>query len=385
LPSGHHCTTLLGYIFATKAHIDIGKKLVRQQYVLHMSPQYGELRPTSGSDRLTSLGHPCKFQLVSHSHLGSVTARHLVVGVSHFATLNRGRHLYSAGQPSRWALAHISSFFCLFSSPNGCRPYFHTWCGLSANLECMPEMCCTWIAENTGRKNYAKNCHLRTIAQLCWALYLQLRHVLTIGKKLVKWQYLLHMSLQYRELQPTNVWDLLAGLGHPSKLQRVVRLGFVTSVALFTGGQPNFTRFSRAFVAWRNFYRCKLHFLSKSYVLLYWQRYCTALEQWASAKLCGVVQEMELRNFCSRRHLYLAGRPSQWALAHILVLLGRFSKTAKSFLKRQHKAWNNLLNTGVTPNKVSNKVFNDRFSWHLPDFWSIAWHFPDRCQIPWHF
>jgi len=45
-----------------------------------MSPQYGELRPTSGWDWLTSLGHPCKFQLVSR--LGSVTARHLVVGVS---------------------------------------------------------------------------------------------------------------------------------------------------------------------------------------------------------------------------------------------------------------------------------------------------------------
>jgi len=58
----------------------IGKKLVKQQYVLHMSPQYGELRPTSGWDRLTSLGYPCKFQLVSR--LGSVTARHLVVGVS---------------------------------------------------------------------------------------------------------------------------------------------------------------------------------------------------------------------------------------------------------------------------------------------------------------
>jgi len=33
-----------------------------------------------GWDRLTSLGYPCKFQRVSR--LGSVTARHLVVGVS---------------------------------------------------------------------------------------------------------------------------------------------------------------------------------------------------------------------------------------------------------------------------------------------------------------
>ena len=99
----------------------IGKKLVQQQYVLHMSPQYGELRPTSGWDRLASLGYPCKFQLVSH--LGSVTARHSSSGCQpNFAALNRGRHLCLAGRPSRWALAHISSsiFFYLlsFSSPN---------------------------------------------------------------------------------------------------------------------------------------------------------------------------------------------------------------------------------------------------------------------------
>jgi len=27
----------------------------------------------------------------------------------------------------------------------------HTWCGLSANLECRSETCCTRLAENTGR------------------------------------------------------------------------------------------------------------------------------------------------------------------------------------------------------------------------------------------
>jgi len=31
----------------------------------------------------------------------------LVVGVSQTAAINRGRYLYSAGRPSRWALAHI--------------------------------------------------------------------------------------------------------------------------------------------------------------------------------------------------------------------------------------------------------------------------------------
>jgi len=37
------------YIFMLlKAHIDNRKKHVKQQYVLHMYPQYGELRPTNG-------------------------------------------------------------------------------------------------------------------------------------------------------------------------------------------------------------------------------------------------------------------------------------------------------------------------------------------------
>jgi len=48
-PSGHHRTTLSGYIFATKARIDNRKKkLVKQQYLLHMSAEYDELRPING-------------------------------------------------------------------------------------------------------------------------------------------------------------------------------------------------------------------------------------------------------------------------------------------------------------------------------------------------
>jgi len=47
-PSAHHRTHLSGYIFATKAHIDNRKKMVKQQYVVHMCSQYGELRLTNG-------------------------------------------------------------------------------------------------------------------------------------------------------------------------------------------------------------------------------------------------------------------------------------------------------------------------------------------------
>jgi len=36
-PSAHHCTTLSGYIFASKVCIDYLKKIVKQQYFPHMS------------------------------------------------------------------------------------------------------------------------------------------------------------------------------------------------------------------------------------------------------------------------------------------------------------------------------------------------------------
>jgi len=52
------------------------------------------------------LGHPSKFQRLLR--LGSITAQYSGSGRQpNFAALNRGRHLYSAERPSRWALAHI--------------------------------------------------------------------------------------------------------------------------------------------------------------------------------------------------------------------------------------------------------------------------------------
>jgi len=105
----------------------IGKKLVKQRYVLHMFPQYGELRPTNSWDPSGSLRHPCKFQWASR--LGSVTAWHLVAGVSQTAALNRGRHLCSAGWPSRWALAHILVLCIFFYFKNNCfySLYYKLW------------------------------------------------------------------------------------------------------------------------------------------------------------------------------------------------------------------------------------------------------------------
>jgi len=77
-----------------------------------MSSQYCELRPTTGWDLLASLRHPCKFQRVLR--LGSVTAHHSSSGRQPNCGVEQRAHLYLAGRPSRWALAHSSSFI-LFS------------------------------------------------------------------------------------------------------------------------------------------------------------------------------------------------------------------------------------------------------------------------------
>jgi len=82
----------------------------------------------------------------------------------------------------------------------------------------------------TGRKNSPKNRHLGTIAQICRAISSQLRHVLTIGKTLVKQQYLAHMSSQYGELRPTSGWDRSGSLEHATNFN-----GFRVLAALLHG------------------------------------------------------------------------------------------------------------------------------------------------------
>jgi len=93
-PSRHHHTTLSGCIFATKACINNWKNLLN-----------------------SNIFSTCPQQISMGFRLCSVTARHSSSGRQpNFATLNRGRYLYLAGRPSRWALAHILVVFILCCS-----------------------------------------------------------------------------------------------------------------------------------------------------------------------------------------------------------------------------------------------------------------------------
>ena len=119
-PSGHHRTTLSGYIFATKACIDNRKKNLLSSNISSTCPHsmvnFGPL-----AAEIVSLvwGTPGNFN--GFRVLKALLHGTLEVGVSQTAAFNRGRHIYSAGRPARWALAHISSVLYLkawFSRPN---------------------------------------------------------------------------------------------------------------------------------------------------------------------------------------------------------------------------------------------------------------------------
>ena len=101
--SGHHRTTLSAYVFATKARIDNRKKNSLNSNVSptssHNMVNFGPLT-TETCWRVWSI--PANFN--RFRILAALLHGTLVVGVSqNFAVLNRWRHLYSAGRPSRWA------------------------------------------------------------------------------------------------------------------------------------------------------------------------------------------------------------------------------------------------------------------------------------------
>ena len=115
LPFGHHRTTLLGYIFATKAHIGYRKKNLLNRNVSPICPHnmvnFGLLAAEicwRVWDTPANFNRFCILVALLHGtssgHQPNVVA------------LNRGHHLYSTGRPSHWALAHISSLPSLHHS-----------------------------------------------------------------------------------------------------------------------------------------------------------------------------------------------------------------------------------------------------------------------------
>ena len=103
-------------------------------------------------------------------------------------------------------------------------------CGLSANLECWSEICCTRLAGNAGPEKSPKIRQLGTIAQLCRAISSQLRHLSSIRKK-----FLNSNTSSTCPYNMANFCPLTAEIGLPVWGTPANFNGFRVSVALLHG------------------------------------------------------------------------------------------------------------------------------------------------------
>jgi len=129
----------------------------------------------------------------------------------------RGHYILSCG--------FFLSFFLVFLAKSqrlqiGCLPYFHIWCGLSANLKCMSGMCCAQLAANTGRQK-SPFWHHRTILSRCIfaaeACIDNRKNRLNSNTSSICPHNMVNFG-------STNGCDLLVSLTHPCKFLRLSRL-----------------------------------------------------------------------------------------------------------------------------------------------------------------
>ena len=169
-------------------------------------------------------------------------------------------------------------------------------------------MCCTRLADNTGRKKSPSGHHHTTLLGCIFA-----------NKACIdNWKNLLNSNISSTcSHNMANFGPLTAEIGLPVWGTPANFNGFCVLPSLLQR-----RRSPEANQTWHDvwpspglihyiyifggsclpdgilpFATCKIHF-TKSCVLLYWQRYCMAFQQRASAKLCGVVyKEWNYRTF----------------------------------------------------------------------------------------
>ena len=168
--------------------------------------------------------------------------------------------------------------------------------------------------------------HLRTITRLCRAISSQLKHLSTIGKNLLNsniFPTCPHNMVNF--FPPTSGWDWFVSLGHPSKFQWFSRLGFVTAATSHNGSQPNFARCLA--ISWAGTFYIHFRGLLPRYGILPGAKF--SLHPSLALSNIGSVtawhsssgHQPNFATLSRGRHLYSAGQPSRWTLAHIVVLL----------------------------------------------------------------
>jgi len=170
-----------------------------------------------------------------------------------------------------------------------------------------------------------KNRHLGTIAQLCQAISSQLRHVSTIGKNLLSSNisctcphYMVNLSLLATETV-SSVWGTPANFNGFHVLASLLQWRHSTETkrtlhnAWPLPGLVDYIYISGSCFSVTEF--CQVQYSLCVLEVLHSPTGSVTARQSSSGREPNFA---ELSTGC---HLYLAGRPSRWALAHTLVFL----------------------------------------------------------------
>jgi len=161
------------------------------------------------------------------------------------------------------------------------------------------------------------------MAQICHAVFLQLRHILTVGKNLLNSNISSTCSHNMVNFGPlaaeisSRVWGTLA------RFQRLSGLRFVTAPTSLNGNRPNFTRCLA--ISWGGTLYIHFRELLSHNRILPGAKFtlCPFHSRMLAALLhsTGVVDVRQTAMFTRGRHLYLVWWPSRWASTHILVVI----------------------------------------------------------------
>jgi len=172
-------------------------------------------------------------------------------------------------------------------------------------------MCCTPLADNTGRKK-SPFAHHRTIL-LGYIFATKAR--IDNGENLLSSKISsINMSSQCGERQPTNGWDRFGSLEHPSKFQWVSLLSFATAPTSLNGGQSNLAR--RLAVSWTG--TLYIHFGAVAHNRIHF----------APNSALSYIGSVTVRHSSSGRqqnfaawYLYATGRPSRFDIKRLNCLV----------------------------------------------------------------
>jgi len=186
------------------------------------------------------------------------------------------------------------------------------------------------LAGNTGCKNVAKKLPSAQHCTIYRAESSQLRHVLTIGKKLVKQQYLLQTSLQYAELQPltadidTGVWGTPAnfnGFHVLASLLQWYRSPEANQTLHDVWPSPGLVFWYTIYIHFRGFFppdrilpgaEITLH---PSLVFFYIRSVTAGHSSSGLSQTLRRGTRMEVSNFRRGRHLYSSWQPLRWGIS----------------------------------------------------------------------